>query len=210
MLGLETLLPAIAVDIIAKIGTLIGPFVAKTFEFLASKIPIFLDKIELIINVAEMVFEVVDIKTSNEVLGQKASRFDESTENYNNLCDYIDTVEKADIRIEEKKELSTEEYHVYRALGMAIRVANLAEKMNYEIKPEFIAGIARLGIENNHKLVKEVFNLAKEEKKQPDIEGYLDNKLDANDEVEVYNFLDTVLKKSGEEKTVTELLKGAE
>ena len=150
------------------------------------------------------------IKNSNEILGQKVSKFDGNVENYDNLEEYIDIVENADIKVDPKEKLSPEEYHAYRVLGIAIRIANLSEKMKYEIEPEFISGVARLGLADNLKIIKEIFELAKLENKHLDLEGYLDNKLDVDDDVEVYEFLEEVLEKSGEEKTVTELLKGAE
>ena len=205
MLELGTVLPALK-ELVVKVG----PFISKTFEFLISKLPAFLDKIEPILDAIEIIFSIKNIKNSNEILGPKVSKFDGNVENYDNLEEYIDIVENADIKVDPKEKLSPEEYHAYRVLGIAIRIANLSEKMKYEIEPEFISGVARLGLADNLKIIKEIFELAKLENKHLDLEGYLDNKLDVDDDVEVYEFLEEVLEKSGEEKTVTELLKGAE
>ena len=93
---------------------------------------------------------------------------------------------------------------------MAIKIANLAKEINAEIKPGFLEGMVNLGADKDPKLAKEMWNLVKEENKQPDLKSYLKNELNSKEDIEAYEFLKEALEKTGEEKTVTELLRGAE
>ena len=70
--------------------------------------------------------------------------------------------------------------------------------------------MVNLGADKDPKLAKEMWNLVKEENKQPDLKSYLKNELNSKEDIEAYEFLKEALEKTGEEKTVTELLRGAE
>lgn len=198
------------VEVMTELVTKIGPYIKKVFEFLFSKVPEFLDKVEPIIDVAEMVFMAKNMNVSSEILGQKASKFAGKAEDFDNFKDYVNTVENTDIDVKAKENLTPEEYHLYKTLGMAIKIANLAKEINAEIKPGFLEGMVNLGADKDPKLAKEMWNLVKEENKQPDLKSYLKNELNSKEDIEAYEFLKEALEKTGEEKTVTELLRGAE
>lgn len=198
------------VEVMTELVTKIGPYIKKVFEFLVSKVPEFLDRIEPIIDVAEMAFMAKNMNVSSEILGQKASKFAGKAEDFDNFKDYVNTVENSDIDVKTKENLTPEEYHLYKTLGMAIKIANLAKEINAEIKPGFLEGMVNLGADKDPKLAKEMWNLVKEENKQPDLKSYLKNELNSKEDIEAYEFLKEALEKTGEEKTVTELLRGAE
>ena len=162
------------------------PIVEGIFKFLMENKEEVFKLVSNIVNIISKLFDIYTSEDSDVDLGAKASIFEENMENFDSTEEYIKTVEKPS----------------FSAMGLALKVANICEKL--EITPGFLLGLAKLNIKDTS-IIEDMIQTARENLYDPDIEAFLDDKLNNKENDKVYDFLENCLEKVG--KSLSDILK---
>lgn len=199
---LATIIPAIT-----KFLSGVGTFVKGAFAKLMANAPEILAKADKVLDIigegldiANKIVDVTDIGINLVKNGKK-----ESYEGVDDYIEEIETIDEEEIKIEKEK-LNEEEIEQYKALGIAVKSYIIMEKLGLDVSPDFIIGLAKLNLGVN--TIKEVVNLVNEKNYEPKINGMLEGKLDVIDDIKTQELLEEAIKKGGENKNLTEVLKG--
>lgn len=210
MLPLITAIPSV-LTAIANVAISIGPMIAKYAPIVLEIAGNYLPKI---IKTVESVCQVLDIISPNdnaEQLGAKAMQADKKPENFNEINDYIDYLNKE--VIVDKTTLGEEKVDVMarQVIGVSLMIKGISENLGTELSLPFIKTVSQLGLKAEV-IIEMVKAYAKNDLNLDDYEQYIEKtlpitQLDKHSEtlVNAYQKSDATLSLEQAEEQIMEL-----